>query len=275
MATAPTQASDTGGGDAGGRNNSASLRRALAILLHLAEDRDVPGATTDLSLGELSEALSMNKSTVLRLLAPLCDVRLVEQDPETGRYRLGWRTAQLGQVYLERLDPRGAAHDVLRGLMVDSGETAHLVLADLPEVVYIDKVEAAQPVRMYSRIGNRQPAYCTGVGKALLAHADDETLRAAIAAGLPPRTPNTLTTGARLRADLAAIRERGYAIDDVENETDIRCVAAPVFDHTGTARYAVSISGPATRVTPDRVPDLGHAVAAAAAEISRRLGARP
>lgn len=256
---------------AAARNNSASLRRALSILLHLAEDTGRPDGP---NLGELAAALQLNKSTVLRLLAPLTDERLIEQDPDTGRYRLGWRNAQLGQTYLERLDVRGVAHGVLAGLMAASGETTHLVLADLPDVVYVDKVETPQPVRMYSRIGSRQPAYCTAVGKALLAHAGDDAIAQAVSAGLLRRTPNTLTTGLALRADLAMARERGYAVDEVENEPDIRCVGAAVFDHTETARYAMSISGPATRLTVDRVPELGRLVGAAAVELSRRLGSR-
>lgn len=253
------------------RNNSTSLRRALSILTSLGGNGVRPDGA---SLGELAEALAMNKSTLLRLLAPLVDERLVEQDQDTGRYRLGWRNAQLGQTYLERLDVRGTAHGVLAGLMADSGETTHLVLSDLPDVVYVDKVETPRPVRMYSRIGSRQPAYCTAVGKALLAHADDAMIAKVVAAGMPSRTPNTLTTGPKLRADLALVRERGYAVDEVENEADIRCVGAAILDHTETARYAMSISGPATRVTTDRVPELGRLVVAAAAELSRRLGSR-
>lgn len=257
--------------DPGSRNSSASLRRALGILLQLADDTEDPRGA---SLSDLAGVLDMNKSTLLRLLAPLCETRLIEQDSDTGRYRLGWRTAQLGQTYLERLDLRTAAHDVLHGLMTTTGETIHLVIADLPEVVYVDKADTPQPVRMHARIGSRQPAYCTGVGKAMLAHADEATVRSVIDRGLPRRTPNTLTTGPALLADLAVIRDRGYAVDEIENEAEIRCVAAAVFDHTGTAGCALSVSGPATRITTARVPELGRLVGEAAAEISRRLGAR-
>lgn len=256
---------------AGPRNSSASLRRALGVLLQLAEDTGDPRGS---SLSELAEVLTMNKSTLLRLLAPLCEVRLVEQDADSGRYRLGWRTAQLGHLYLERLDLRDTAHDVLQALMRRTGETVHLVIADLPEVVYVDKVETPQPVRMHSRIGSRQPAYCTAVGKAMLAHADDAAVARTIGLGLPMRTPNTLTTAAALRADLTAVRRRGYAIDEAENEADIRCVAAAVFDHTGAANCAISVSGPASRISRDMVPELGGLVSEAAAEVSRRLGAR-
>jgi len=260
------------------RNNSSSLRRALEVLLYLGGDGpggpDSPGGADarGSTLAELAEALELNKSTLLRLLAPLCELRLVEQ--RGGRYRLGSRTAQLGQVYLERLDLREVAHDVLAGLMSDTGETAHLVIADLPEVIYVDKVEAPRPVRMFSRIGRRQPAYCTAVGKAILANASATSVAGVIAGGLPARTPNTHTSAAALRADLAVIRRRGYAVDELENEADIRCVAAPVFDHAGAVDCAVSVSGPANRVTRERIPELGGLVGAAAEVISARLGAR-
>lgn len=252
-----------------GRNNSTSLRRALGILLHLQESGGPRGRT----LAELAGDLGMSKSTLLRLLAPLCDTRLVEQDPDTGRYRLGWRTAALGETYLERLDLREVAHPTLRDVSGRSGETSHLVIPDFPEVVYVDKVDSSQPVRMYSRIGSRQPAYCTGVGKALLAHAGQEAFRAVVAAGMAPRTQNTRTTEEALAADLAVVRERGYAVDEVENEQDIRCVAAPVFDRTGAAVCALSVSGPSTRVTMVRVPELAGLVTESATEISRKLGA--
>lgn len=254
------------------RNNSSSLRRALSILLHLADPSvDAKG----LGLGELAAALEINKSTLLRLLAPLTETRMVERHAETGRYRLGWRTAQLGQAYLERLDLRSAAHDVLTVLTAESEETTHLVIADLPEVVYVDKVDPARPVLMYSRIGNRQPAYRTAVGKAILAHAGPEVVREVAAHGMPARTPHTHTDLGSLLADLELTRGRGYAVDDIENEPDIRCIAAPVFDHTGAVECAISISGPASRVTSERIPELGPLVMAAAEEISRRRGAPP
>ena len=252
-----------------GRNASSSLRRALAIVMFLAEDQRHPlGA----SLTDIAQGLSLSKSTVLRLIAPLREVRLVDQEPETGRYRLGPQNALLGQVYLERLDVRRVASPLLHQLAQDVGETVHLVTFDPPEIVYIDKVESAQPVRMHSRIGNRQPAYSTATGKAFLAHATEAVVEKVIAAGLPPRTPNTITTAERLHAELRAIRERGYAVDDVENEPEIRCVAAPIHDHGGAVTTAVSVSGPASRLTSERVPEIGALLTAATASITARLG---
>ncbi|MDX6349990.1 MAG: IclR family transcriptional regulator, acetate operon repressor [Streptomyces sp.] len=251
------------------RNASSSLRRALGIVMFLAEDRGHPQGAT---LTELATGLQLSKSTVLRLVAPLRELRLVDQDPESGRYRLGPQNALLGQIYLERLDVRQAASPLLHRLAQDAGETVHLVSFEPPEIVYIDKVESVQPVRMHSRIGNRQPAYCTATGKAFLAHAAEDVIESVIAAGMPPRTADTLTSPERLRADLALVRQRGYSVDDVENEQDIRCVAAPVFDHTGSVATAVSVSGPSSRVTRDRVPGIGALLIAAAGAITERLG---
>ncbi len=260
---------DRPAGPGPGRNTSSSLRRALSIVMFLAEDGGHPRGPT---LTDLAKGLGLSKSTVLRLLAPLREVRLVDQDAESGRYRLGPQNAFLGQVYLERLDFREAAAPYLHELVESVGETVHLVVFDPPEIVYIDKVESPQPVRMHSRIGSRQPAYCTAVGKAFLAHSSDAVVEQVIARGMPPRTPATITTAERLHAELTAVRERGYAIDDVENEEEIRCVAAPVFDHSGAVATAISVSGPASRVTRGRVAEIGELLLASTKTLSGRLG---
>ncbi|MFI1049610.1 IclR family transcriptional regulator [Streptomyces griseoruber] len=251
------------------RNSSSSLRRALSILMYLAEDDGHPQGT---SLTDLATGLQMSKSTVLRLVGPLRETRLVDQDPESGHYRLGPQNALLGQLYLERLDIRRTASPLLHQLAQEVREAVHLVSFDPPEIVYIDKVESPQAVRMHSRVGGRQPAYCTATGKAFLAHAADDVLDKVIAVGMPARTPATITSPEQLHAELARIRERGYAIDDVENELDIRCVAAPAFNHSGAVVTAVSISGPASRVTPDRLAEIGRQVIDTAQALTDRLG---
>ncbi|MFI9169328.1 IclR family transcriptional regulator [Streptomyces lincolnensis] len=251
------------------RNASSSLRRALGILMYLAENDTHPQGA---SLTDLATGLGMSKSTVLRLVGPLREERLVDQDPESGHYRLGPQNALLGQLYLERLDIRRTASPLLHQLAQDVREAVHLVSFDPPEIIYIDKVESPQAVRMHSRVGGRQPAYCTATGKAFLAHAADDVLHRVTAAGMPARTPATITSPEELRTELARIRERGYAVDDVENELDIRCVGAPVFDHSGAVVTAVSISGPASRVTHDRVKEIGVRVTETAQALTDRLG---
>jgi DNA-binding IclR family transcriptional regulator len=253
------------------RNRSSSLRRALTIIDFVAEFTGDSGGPR---LAEISAGVGLNKTTILRLLAPLLDDGLITYTADSARYRLGPRTAYLGSVYLERLDLRDIARETLVALVEESGETAHLVVLEGLEVVYVDKVESPSQVRMYSRVGSRLPAYCTSVGKAFLAHLPQSMIPRVAENGMPRRTPNTITTEEGLRAELAAIREQGFAVDDVENELGIRCVGAAVFDHANAPVAAISISGPDTRVTRDRVPELGGLISRAAIELSGRLSGR-
>ncbi|WP_035812398.1 IclR family transcriptional regulator [Jiangella gansuensis] len=251
------------------RNTSSSLRRGLALLDAVRAATPAGGAT----LSELALAVGVHKSSALRLLQPMTETGLVRVGH--GRYVLGPRTAQLGRVYLDSVDLRALAQPALRRLVERSGESVHLVLPDLPHMVYIDKIDGPGRVRMNSSIGSRQPCHSTGVGRAYLAFAGSDAVERVIALGLTARTTRTVTDPDEFRALLAAVRERGYAVDDVENEDDIRCVAAPVFDHAGTVTAALSVSGLATRVTPERVGPLGELVAAAGHEVSALLGAPP
>ncbi|MGV9797948.1 IclR family transcriptional regulator [Mycobacterium sp. NPDC003449] len=251
------------------RNRSSSLRRALSLLDFLADGVKAPGGAT---LAEVAEGAGLNKSTALRLLEALGDTRLVQQDPTTRRWTLGPRTAYLGQAYLERLDIRPVIRPAADELARATGETVHVVVPEPPDVVYVDKIESPRSVRMISRIGSRQPMHSSGVGKAVLAFASAEVWDAVIAGGLAQRTPRTITDPDELRAEMGRIRARGYAVDDIENEADIRCVAAPVLDHTGHAVAALSVAGPSMRVTTERVPDLASHVTRAAKAASGRLG---
>ncbi|MEV4169860.1 IclR family transcriptional regulator [Nonomuraea sp. NPDC049709] len=244
------------------RNQSASLRRALTVLDHVREH-------SGLSLTQLSEAVGLSKSTVLRLTVPLVEAKLLDRDRRTGAYRLGHGTLRLGQAYLATLDLRAVAAEESHRLMSEVRETVHLVVYDPPHVVYIDKVENEANVRMASRIGSRGPLHSTAVGKAILAWQPEEILTELV---LEPRTKRTITDVERLRAELAHIRRRGYAVDDRENEPEVRCVAAPIFNHDDAVTAAVSVSGLTSRITAARVRELGPLVAGAAARISRKLG---
>lgn len=254
---------------ADGRNRSASLRRGLALLTALGSDQTLAGG---LSLTELAVVADVDKSTALRLLTPLRESGLIEVD-DSGRYHLGIGVLRLGQTYLERLDLRAIALPVMRSLTAETGETSHLVLPAYPNVVYIEKVEADAAVQMRSRVGRIEPATSTGVGKALLAAADADVVDDVISRGLTKRTATTITSSRKLRAELAAIRARGFAIDDCENEADIRCAAAAIIDHLGRPSAAISVAGPRSRVSHQRAYELGAVVVDAAATISRALGA--
>lgn len=244
------------------RNQSASLRRALTVLDHVREH-------SGLTLTQLSEGVGLSKSTVLRLTAPLVEARLLDRDRKSGVFRLGHGTLRLGQAYLATLDLRAVAAEESHRLMSEVRETVHLVVHDHPHVVYIDKVENDTSVRMASRIGSRGPLHSTAVGKAILAWQPEESLTGL---ALEPRTKQTITDAERLRTELAQVRRRGYAVDDRENEPEVRCVAAPIFNHDGVAAAALSVSGLTSRITAARVRELGPLVAAAATRISRKLG---
>ncbi|MFC0862031.1 IclR family transcriptional regulator [Sphaerimonospora cavernae] len=249
------------------RNRSVSLRRALAVLEHV---RDHSGQ--DLSLTRLAEALGMSKSTVLRLTVPLVEANLLARDRKSGAYRLGLGALRLGQAYLTRLDLRTVAAEESHRLMSQAKETVHLVLYDPPHVVYIDKVENATNVRMASRIGSRASIHCTAVGKAILAWQAEDVVEEVVAAGLPSVTRFTITDAGALRTELGQIRQRGYAVDDRENEPEVRCVSAPIFNHLEAVTAAISVSGLTSRITAARVRTLGPLVADTARRISRKLG---
>ena len=252
------------------RNQSSSLRRALAILSYVERQVDAAGAT----LTEIADAVGLSKSTVLRLAEPLLDAELLARDGGTGRFRLGLGALRIGQAYLSTLDIRTVASGQLRSLQRLSGQTCHLVVPDGLEAVYIDKVESEANVRMASRVGRRVPLYRTGVGKAMLAFAGEPQVAAVLDAGLAAATAHTITEPAALRRELARVRQRGYSVDDQENEPDVRCVAAPLFDHEERVVGAVSVSGLASRMTPAQVRRLAPEVAGAADQISRELGSR-
>src|SRR3954451_13236029 len=229
------------------RNNSSSLRRALAILDLVAAASRAKGVT----LPELAEGVETTKSTVLRLIAPLIEQRLVRQDAD-GTYRMGVGTLRLASACLTDLDIRSTAQPTLREIADATGQTVHLLVYSGGRVTYVDKVVGASPIQMASRIGDTGTAYSTASGKAMLAYLGDAEFERVVALGLTPRTPSTITDPAELKSHLAAVRDRGCAFDDLENEHGIRCVAAPVFNHTGACVGAVSVSGPAELIAANR-----------------------
>ncbi|MBQ1079598.1 IclR family transcriptional regulator [Nocardiopsis sp. B62] len=254
------------------RNASASLRRALALVEQVRSTPPERGGTT---LTELAEGLGVNKSTVLRLSVPLVEYGLLTRDARTGRFRVGTAALLLWQSYLDHMDLRSVASEHLRGLMRHTGHTCHLVVLDVHDVVYVDKVENASTVRMASRIGARMPAYRTAVGRAILAFSPDDLVADVVARGLPAVTTRTVTDPRVLAEELRRVRERGYAIDDRENEPEVRCVAAPVFDHNRDPVAAISVSSLVSQLPVARVRRLGPEVAAVAARVSAQLGGRP
>jgi IclR family acetate operon transcriptional repressor len=242
-----------------------NLIKGLQILTMIAE-RD-----EGLSLSEVSRLSGVPKPTAHRLINVLLECGMIRSGPK-DRYLVGPQCLILGNRFLNGLDLRQEAQDLLRELARDTMETCHLGIKEGTRIVYIEKVESPHAVRMYSRVGATNPVHSTALGRAILAYCGEDTVEAVIDSGLECRTPNTITDPNRFRANLAEIKERGFAVDDVENEEGIRCVAAPVFDHSGDVVAGISVSGPEQRITKDRLNDLGIKVVEAAFALSQRLG---
>lgn len=243
------------------------LDRALAILDLLS----VEGP--DLSLGEVSDKLELHKSTVHRLIMVLERHKLIERNSVNGRYRLGLKLFELGTRAVSQLDLRERARPVLERLVLETSETVHLGILDDTEVLYLDKVEPARSVRMSSSVGRRNPAYCTAMGKSILAYLTEAQVEAIVRKqGLKAMTANTITSLLELKAELAGIRERGYAVDNEEIEEGVRCVGCVVRDFSGGPVAAISVSAPAFRISREKAKNLSRPVIAAANTLSAELG---
>lgn len=243
-----------------------AVEHCLHLIDALSRNERARGVT------ELSGDLCLAKSTVYRLLRTLVEHGYVLQDPTSGRYRLGLKLLELGAIVSDHLTIRMIAQPHLQALMEATKETVHLGLLEGHEVVYADKIECPQTIRMYSRVGRRSPLHCTALGKALLAYQRDQALRDMVRAGIRRYTSRTITAFRRLRAELQQIRAEGFALDNEEFEDGLRCIAAPIRDRTETVVASLGIAGPATRLESGRMPELIKHVKQAADAVSADLG---
>lgn len=226
-------------------NEIQSLARGLKILDFLGQCPE--GA----SITELSEYLGVDKGSASRLVATLTHHGYVEKDEITRRYHVGSQVVSLSRSVLTRLPLREAAKPYLRQMMERTGECAHLAIPAQGKVLYIDQVESPVTLRVNAQVGTMNPLHCTALGKIFLAFGDVN-----FPVELPSFTAKTITDPEVLRHHLDEVQRQGYAVDDEEFDIDVRCIAVPVFDFRGKAVGAIGISGPATRVTPERLPEL-------------------
>ncbi len=246
------------------------LDRALAVLKVLSQEGP------DLTLAQVSSLLNLHKSTAHRLIMVLEGHKLIERNSKTGTYRLGMKLFELGTRAVSQLDLRERARPILERLVRETDETVHLCVYDNGEVVYVDKVEPARSVRLASTVGRRHPAFCTAVGKAMMAIMPEEQVEAAVQKhGLRPLTRKTIGSLGELKAELAKVRKLGYAVDDEENEEGVCCVGAVVRGISGEPAAAISVSGPSFRLPSYKIPVVAKAVIAAANTLSQELGYNP
>jgi IclR family KDG regulon transcriptional repressor len=249
-------------------SNVQSIERAFKILELLSEAPD------GLQITRLSEKVGLSKSTVHRLLATLINMEYVMQDRQTEKYKLGYRVLYLSRNLINDIDIISIAKPFLEDLAQEVNETVHLCIEDKGEVLYIDKIESNQTIRMFSKIGNRAPMYCTGVGKVLLSGMDEAQFNIiAEKTNFIVHTPTTITSKDKLLKECEIIRKQGYAIDNCEHEEGIRCIASPIYDSEGKVIASFSIAGPSNRITMAYISDeLIEKTQTTFLEISRLLG---
>ena len=249
------------------KNPVQSAERIFQVMEMLADNGEM-------GLMELSSALGLHKSTVHRLLMSLIYMGYARQDETTQKYVLSYKIVNMAGRILERTDILQLARPYMARLSELSGETVHLVQREGSNILYIYKIEAKiGTIRMVSHVGMVHPMYCSGVGKAIMAALPEREVEQIWADSvIEKKTKNTITELSELKEVLAGVRENGYALDDEENEEGVRCIAACLRDYHKDVKYAFSISGPASRMTMERVGELAVEVRKVQEELSRELG---
>ncbi len=246
-----------------------ALDRALRIL-DLFDEQNV-----ELRITEISQRMQLHKSTVHSLLKTLQMHGYIEQNEQSGQYRLGMKLVEKGQLLLQGIDLRHIVRPHLQKLSEATGQTTHLVILDGNEGVYIDKQEGVKAAIRYSRIGRRVSLHSSACGKVLAAFRPDRELdRLMKGYSFVRRTERTIGDRPAFMAELQEVRTRGCAFDREENEPGVRCAAAPIFEHDGKLAAAMSISTMVSHVDDEELAELVQSLNREAADISKKLGWR-
>ncbi|MGI8736267.1 MAG: IclR family transcriptional regulator [Candidatus Eremiobacter antarcticus] len=244
-----------------------SLSRGAQILRLLADAAD------PLGVSDIAERLHVDPSTSYRLLVTLESHGLVQQEPDTKKYGVGFGVLELAFAMLRRLSVARLAEPHLASVAVKTGETTHLAVRDGVLAVFVGRHTGEGILRVETAIGSSEPLYCTAVGKALLSDYSEAELRKLFGAqALERHTPQTVTTIDGLLLELDRVRRSGYAYDDEELHPGVRCLAAPIRDHRARIVAAFGLSTPATRMTREQIPNLVGHICRAADDISVQLG---
>ncbi len=237
-----------------------SLARGLQIIDMLEKSTD------GITITEVAERLNLDKSSGSRFMKTLANYGYAEQNRNTRRYHLGPRVISLSQSLLAGISLREQAKPFLQELVEQTGECAHLAILSQNRALYIDQVDTSAVLRVSTGIGTMAPLHCTALGKVLLAFGI-----AVMPDEFDSHTPRTITDVEILKVHLEQICRQGYATDDEEYMQDVRCIAVPVYDLNDELACAMGISGPAGRITLERIPELAQAVVAVGRELTKRL----
>lgn len=226
-----------------------------------------------LGVTEISKALSIDKPVVYRVLSTLQELGYVVQNPRNEKYWFSAKFVNVSSIILSQLDLRQKSLPPMRELTDKTGEVTHLAILEGWEVIYMEKIESPQLVRLDSWVGMRMPAYATALGKVLLAYSPREVSRSILEnKKLVKLTRHTITNIEKLEQQFQEIKKKGSAIDDREQSEDVRCIAAPIKDHTGEVVAAISCSAPTNRMSLKRAEKLMPIVERAAMKISIAMG---
>lgn len=253
---------------------SQSLERGLAVLASFRSERPLLGVS------ELGRDLGLSRSTTHRYVATLVALGYLQQDAVSRKYRLGPRVLDLGFSAINSMELREVAGPHLRELSDTTGYTANMAILDELDIVYVDRCRSAQPrqreIDLNLHVGARLPAYCTSLGKVLLAQLPEEERAARLERiDFQRRGPNTITSPTALAAEFVRVRRQGYAVNNEELAYGLRSIAAPVLQHDGSAAGAINLAVHSSMVSSETLGDrFGPVLVRTAADISARLGFR-
>jgi len=253
------------------REATGVVRKAFEILSYFRLNPE------GMSLGELSELTSINRSTAYRLLSQLHAVGCLERVGR-GRYRIGQGLFHLGLLAPQPLELRTACDPAMSRLAYETGETINLAVLDHTEILILHVIESAHEFRMAAKVGRRQPFYLTALGKGIAAFLPQENLEKllhSLPRPLESRAPNSIRDLTQLREDLDRTREKGYSVDNEEVVAGVRAVAAPIFKGTGEVRASISLSAPSSRIPAERIPLLASSLIREADSVTIHLGGHP
>jgi IclR family KDG regulon transcriptional repressor len=246
----------------------SSVANSIRLLNSFSGEEDELGITT------LASRLRLAKSTVHRLAATLTGAGFLEQNTETGKYRLGVALFELGALVRRRMDVANEARPKLRELLEKTGETVQLGIVDHFSVLYVYEMESPRAIRMAAAVGGRAPLHCTAVGEVLLAFQPEEYVEQVTERGFAAYTSKTLTRREAVLEMLAEVKVRGHAIDDEESESGLRAIAAPVRNHAGAVIAALGVAAPVQRMSKKTLHTCVPTVIDTASAVSARLGYR-
>ncbi len=225
-----------------------SIDRALQVLELFSLEKPEWGVT------EISKVLNIYKSNVHNILSTFAEKGFVKKDSKTDKYKLGIKFFELGSVVIQNMDLRRIAHTYIEKLSKEFNETVHLGVLDEGRVISIEREESNKGLCSRIEIGRRAPLYCTAVGKAIMAYLSENEINLIIKEKeLEKYTENTITTKEGLENEFKKIRKQGYAVDNMEHEEGVRCVASSIRDYSGGVIASMSVSGPAFRINEDNM----------------------